>query len=100
MSFLITTILKSNLYKWHNVRVILLLAFKFYEVVIGAAGGSWKLATGKWARVVDRTFPRFLIQKHAGLSKQPISFAPQNSFFAEQFRKAPGCNFGGHAKVR
>ena len=30
MSVLLAAVLKSNLYEWHNVRVVLLLAFEFY----------------------------------------------------------------------
>ena len=100
MSVLLLAVLKSNLDEGDNVRVALLLAFKFQQIVIGAARRGRKLAADQRPRVVDRTLACVLIQKRAGLTKQPVSFAAENSFFAGDLGKPLGRDFRRHAKMR
>ena len=86
-------VLKRDLHEWYSVRVALLFAFKFQQVVVSAARSVRKLAAHQRPRVIDGALPRVLIQKCAGLSKQPISFAPENSVFSKHLGKPLGRDF-------
>jgi hypothetical protein len=85
---LLITVLKSNLDEWNDIRIVLLLAFKLNQIVVSAARGDGKLTANKRPRVIDGAFARFLIQEHTGLSKQPVSFASEYSFFPKDLGKS------------
>src|SRR4029453_815668 len=89
-----SVLLKRNLHQRNDIRIALLLAFKLDEIVIGATRGRRKFMTGAWARIVDRALTRFLIQKHASLTKQAIGLTPEYPLLAKQLGKALGCDFG------
>ena len=56
--------------------------------------------TDERPRVIDCALTRVLIQKHAGLSKQPICFPPKYPLLTKHFGKPLRSNFRCHAKMR
>ena len=91
---------ESNFHQRQHIRIVLLAAFKVYEIVISATGRGGKLAAGTGSRMIDSALARFLVQKHAGLAKHLIGTAAKNSFLAPCFGEARACHFRSYAKVR
>ena len=82
---------ESNFHQRDYVRIVLLFAFPLDEIKIRTARIIRELAANVRSCVVNRAFSCFLVQEHAGLSKQSIRPAPENPFFAVEFRKpCPG----------
>ena len=92
-------VLKCNLHERYHVRVVLLLAFEFYQIVVSAARSRGEFATHERPRVIDCALSRLLVQEHAGLSKQFIGLATKYAFLIEDFGEALRGNFRRESKI-
>ena len=92
-------VLKRNLHEGYHVRVVLLLAFEFYQIVVSAARSRGEFATHEGPRVIDCALARVLVQEHAGLSKQSIDLAPKYAFLIKDLGKSLPGNFRRETKI-
>ena len=87
-------ILEGDSYEWEHIRIVLLVALEFYQVIVSAARSGGKLATNLRSRIIDGALARVLIEKGASLAKQPVGLAPENSSLTEYFGKPRSRSFG------
>jgi hypothetical protein len=90
---------ESNFDKWNYLGIVLLFALKLNQVVIGATRRGRKLPARARPSVVDRTFPRLLIEKHASLAKETIGSPSQDSLLSEEFGVTSTCHFRRHPEM-
>ena len=95
----LVSVAKRNFNERYNIHVVLLLALKLQQVVVGAANRIGIFAANCRARVIDRAAARFRIQKLTSLAEQRISFASEHALFRIHLGEARRCLFLSNTKM-
>ena len=96
---LLLYLFKGDFYYGDCVGIVLLLAFEFHEIVVGAAFGGWKLSAHCRSRVIDRTAARLRVDKLASDAEQLITLATQHPFLRVDLCETRCRHFFGDAEV-
>ena len=91
--------LESDVYQWNYLWIVLLVALKTEQVVVGAARSGRKLTANCGTGVINRAASGFGIDELASLFKQRVFLSAQHSLFAMHLRVTSSSNFFSHTEV-